>query len=235
MVIIILAIVFVAVIWFVLRRTGTMSDEFSKEAKAKFDAIKPTSSPPSTRIEETRVKLPPPSPSIETPPGTSSPALFPELRDIKTRVSQLSQDYAVLKETETTDRNEFSVLKTELKSLRVQLEESIVEFQKMRTIVQEHDSRFKDLKQNFDQQFQEIKKQAERHDQPTAELQRPATPPVPQLSAIQSTPPKPPQGGFLRGLFRYVTCSNCGRRLGSQDRYCDSCGQAAPTQPGEQV
>jgi predicted amidophosphoribosyltransferase len=26
-----------------------------------------------------------------------------------------------------------------------------------------------------------------------------------------------------------VTCSNCGRRLRSQDRFCDSCGRAPPT------
>lgn len=230
-VIIILAIVFVAVIWFVLRRTGTMSDEFSKEAKAKFDAIKPTASPPSTRIEETPVKLLPPSPSIETPPGTSSPTLFPELRDIKTRVSQLSQDYAVLTETETTDRNELSALKTELKSLHAQLEEGIGEIQKMRTSVQEHDSRFKDLKQNVEQQLQEIKKQAERHNRRTTELpQQTVTQPVPELLTTQPIP-KTPQGGFLHGLIRYVTCSNCGRRLRSQDQFCDSCGQAVPIQP----
>jgi regulator of replication initiation timing len=226
-----LAVVFLVVIWFVLHRTGNMSDEFSKESKARFDAIKPTSLPPSTPVEETQVKLLPPSSSTEPPRGTPSPNLFPELQDIKTRVVQLSQDYAALKETETTGRNELSILKNELKSLRDQLEEGVSEIRKMRTSMQEQDGRFQDLKRSVEEQFQELKKQPERHVWPTTELpQQPVAQPVPELSTAPPTPPKPSQGGFLRGLFGYVTCSNCGRRLRSQDQFCDSCGQAAPTQ-----
>lgn len=227
-----LAVVFLVVIWFVLHRTGNMSDEFSKEAKARFDAIKPTSLPPSTHVEETQVKLLPPSSSTEPLGGsTPSPNLFPELQDVKTRVVQLSQDYAALKETETTGRNELSILENELKSLRDQLEEGVSEIREMRISVQEQDGRFQDLKRSVEEQFQELKKQPERHVWPTAELpQQPVAQPVSELSTAQPTPPKPSQRGLLRGLFRYVTCSNCGRRLRSQDQFCDSCGQAAPTQ-----
>ena len=212
-----------------------MSDELTKEAKAKFDAIKPTAAPASVRNEENLARrLSSPS-SIEPSGVSGSPNLLAELQDTKTRLQQFSQDYAALKEREATMRNELSTLRTEVRLLRDKLLEEVGGIQKMKAYVEEQGGRFQEVKKSIEQQLQEIKKQAERLERAATETpaQQPANQTVPEPPAAQSTPQTTSQPGFLRGFFRHVTCSNCGRRLRSQDRFCDSCGRAPPTNTGQ--
>ena len=225
-----LVIVFIIVILYALRRTRAMSDELTKEAKTKFDAIKPTAAPASVRNEENLARRLRPSSSIEPSGVSGSPNLLAELQDTKTRLRQFSQDYGALKEREATMRNELSTLRTEVRLLRDELLEEVGGIQKMKAYVEEQGGRFQDVKKSIEKQLQEIKKQAERLERAATETtaQQPANQTVPEPPAAQSTP-QTSQPGFLRGFFRHVTCSNCGRRLRSQDRFCDSCGRAPPT------
>jgi len=208
-----------------------MSDELTKEAKAKFDAIKPTAAPASVRNEENLARRLRPSSSIEPSGVSGSPNLLAELQDTKTRLRQFSQDYAALKEREATTRNELSTLRTEVRLLRDKLLEEVGGIQKMKAYVEEQGGRFQEVKKSIEQQLEETKKQAERLERAATETpaQQPANQTVPEPPAAQSTPQTTSQPGFLQRLFRHVTCSNCGRRLKSQDRFCDSCGRAAPT------
>jgi septal ring factor EnvC (AmiA/AmiB activator) len=167
---ILLAVVFTVVIMFALRRTRTMSDELSKEAKTKFDAIKPTSAP-SGRSGETTAKPPQPSPSTLKLEGNDFPATLAQLQETRNRLQQLGQDYVDLKEKEATMHNELTTLRTEVGLLRDQLRAGVREIETLKASVQEQGSRFHDLKRSTEPQREEIKKRGER-----PELAAPVTP-----------------------------------------------------------
>ena len=122
------AIVVIAVIIFALRRTSAISDEFSKEAKAKFDAIKPAGT---IRTEEP----PTPKPRVSTlslegrAPETGLSTVRSELQDTRTRLQQYVRD--VLRDREAT-RSEIEAIRTEIRTLREKLLTSTLEIQKLR-------------------------------------------------------------------------------------------------------
>jgi hypothetical protein len=203
--IVLLVAVLIGAIMFALRRTRTMSDELSKEAKAKFDAIKP----PSVQTRQLDVKQGSSVSAVRPFDRSGSLTAMTELQETKNRLQQISRDSATLREKEVAMRNELGSLRIEVRLLREQVVGGMREIQTLKDTVQEQSDKLQDQLRNLEQQIKEIKDHEEH-----AETTAPAAP--------SGTPS---QSGFLNTLFRRKTCFSCGRRLRIQDRFCDSCGR----------
>jgi DNA repair exonuclease SbcCD ATPase subunit len=230
------AAVVIGIIVFALRRTAALSDEYSKEAKAKFDAIKPGGAHLEEKaaqnrqnpfMDSTRYKIPPPAgtaqreetprPKPQTqftesrPPDPSASALRAELQDTRNRLQQYVRE--ALKEREAT-RNEMEAVRAEVRTLRQKLIASSLELQKLRGSLEQQNLQLQSQKRVMDMQRQEVKQAVE---QP-AQIQ-------------QETHEKGVSRIF--DIFRRRPCPYCGRQLEPQATYCDTCGQrVVSTIPG---
>jgi len=227
------AALIIGIIVFGLRRTAALSDEYSKEAKAKFDAIKPGGAHLEEKVaqkrqnpfmDSTRYKIPPPAgtaqreetprPKPQTqftenrPPDSSASALRAELQDTRNRLQQHVRE--ALKEREAT-RNEMEAVRAEVRTLREKLLASSLEIQKLRGSLEQQNLQLQSEKREREAQRQEAK-------------EKPQPPPQPH----EPTPEK----GASRSIFEIFRrsrtarpCPYCGRQLESRAVFCDACGQ----------
>lgn len=181
-----------------------MSDELSSQWEEKLRSIKPTTTPQSDQPPRDKQPFQP----VEQRPrdSVSYTLLQADLRESKTRLQNCFQEIANLKQNEAATRRELQNLKTEVAALQERIRTSRDELKELRTSIDES-----------------TKPMIEARSEPpvlNAHLVERATQPAPQEGKPSS---------IFGGLFQRRVCLNCGRRLGSRDRYCDSCGQPVPT------
>lgn len=198
------AVVVILVIYAV-RRSTSMSDELSTQWEEKLRTIKPTTTPQSEQTLRDKQSFLP----VDQRPreSVSYTLLQAELRESKTRMQNCFQEIVTLKQNEATTRREIQNLKTELATLQERIRTSRDELKELRTSIDESTKPKKET--------------------PSSE------PPVLSAQLIERAAQPAPQEGkpssILGALFQRRSCPNCGRRLGSKDRYCDSCGRLVPT------
>jgi FtsZ-binding cell division protein ZapB len=193
--------VVVILVLYALRRTTRMSDELSTQWEEKLRTIKPTTTTQTAQFQG--VKQPSPLSEQRSHDSVSYTLLQLELRETKTRIQNCLQEILTLKQSEATMRREVQSLKAEVATLQERLRTSRDELRDLRTSI------------DVSAKPQDY---VPPRDLPTLDAQLVEGPaqPAPQV--------RRPSSIFGR-LFQRRVCSNCGRGLGSKDRYCDSCGR----------
>jgi hypothetical protein len=214
----------VAIVIFAIRRTSSMSDELSKEAKAKFDALMPKDA-----VGETL--KPPLEPHKETQPlrsdighgqsaSRSVPINYSTQRSNLEGTSRKLQEYATeisrMREREDAMRTQISSLSTELSSMKEQLAMSNDEARRLREIVDEQKAKLQSQERDFEIHKRETDSENQRIMQTLMTLRQGMRPP-PQ------PPPVSPQA---------KSCPNCARPLEPLARFCDGCGLSLYSPPG---
>jgi HAMP domain-containing protein len=222
---IVFAGIVITVIIFTLRRANRTSNELSEEARVKFEAITPTSTPQEEISKETQP--PPPTRPIE-PEAPSYLALTADLQENKRKLQQNMQEMLALKEREVATAKEIEKLRTEISTLRDQISSSRQELGKLSELVEQQNIGF--LNQRRDVETQERK-----FNEALDGLRRELTEKPPQPPATSSHPEPLPSVSEARdesGISRFFDsmlgrkpCPHCGHQLRIEDRYCDACGQ----------
>jgi DNA repair exonuclease SbcCD ATPase subunit len=149
-----------------------------------------------------------PSPLIDqrTRDSASYIVLQAELRESKARLQSSLQEIMALKQNETTIRAEIKNLRTEVGILQERLRSSREEIKELRTSIDEsvgsrEEIQSPDVSSKNAQQIE---------------------------SAIEPLKREGRASGIFGNFFQRRVCPICGRRLGSQDRFCDFCGRPVP-------
>jgi hypothetical protein len=224
---IVFAGIVVAVIIFTLRRATRTSNELSEEARFKFEAIMPTSSP---QEDFPKVKQPPSRTRPVEPQAPSYLALTADLQENNRKLQQNMQEILALKEREVATVKEIEKLRTEISTLHDQISSNRQELGKLSELVEQQGVGL--LNQRRDMETQE-----RRFNEALDGLRRELTekPPQPAAGYTWSHPePLPPvsQAREESGISRFFNnmlgrkpCPYCGHQLRIEDRYCDTCGQ----------
>lgn len=196
--------VVVILVLYAVRRSTSMSEELSTQWEEKLRTIKPTATPQTNQPPRDRQ----PSLLEQRPRDSASYTMLQaELRESKTRIQNCLQEIVTIKQNEMTVRREIQNLKTEVTSLQERLRTSRDELKELRTSIDES---------------AKPDKEAPSRDLPTLNAQ-----PVERSATL--TPQERKPSSIFGNLFQRKVCLNCGRRLGSKDKYCDSCGRLVPT------
>ena len=198
-------VVVVILVIYAVRRSTSMSDELSTQWEEKLRTIKPTTTPQSDQPPRDKQPF---LPLDQRPRDSVSYTLLQaELRESKTRIQNCLQEILTLKQNDATVRREIQNLKTEVATLQERIRTSRDEVKELRTSIDESTK--------------------PKQEAPSSEL------PVLNAQLVERTAQPAPQkekpSSIFGSLFQRRVCPNCGRRLESKDRYCDSCGGLVPT------
>jgi len=224
---IVFAGIVIAVIIFTLRRATRTSNELSEEARVKFEAITPTSTPKEEISKENQP--PPPTRPIE-PQAPNYLALTADLQENKRKLQQNVQEMLALKEREVATAKEIEKLRTEISTLRDQISSNKHELGKLSELVEKQNIGLLDQRRDMETQERKLNEALDGLRRELAEK-----PPQPPASYTLSHPEPPPSVSQAReesGISRFFdsmlgrkSCPHCGHQLRIQDRYCDACGQ----------
>jgi len=194
--------VVVILVLYAVRRSTTMSEDLSTQWEEKLKTIRPA--PTLQKDEPLKDKQTYPLADQRERDSISSYTLLQgELRENKTRLQNCLQEIVTLKQNETTVQRDIQNLRTEVGALQERLRTSQGEIKGLRASIDEG-----------------AKPQKE-----------PPARDIPTLNAQPVESANPPirrerhSSGIFRSLFQRRACPTCSRRLGSNDKYCDSCGR----------
>ncbi len=183
-----------------IRRSTTITDELAKDRELKLRPIRPAAN------LQVREKQQPSPPRDEVRDLESSSTLHAELRDNKTKPQHSLLEIATLRENETAMQKEIDGLKTEISALKESLLSGAEDIREPRRLI------------------------TQTTEPRIASRMRDSQPHVVRES--RSAVEHPRRGGWTLRLFGSNppsrVCRNCKRRLGPEDRYCDSCGRSIP-------
>ena len=224
---IVFAGIVIAVIIFTLRRATRTSNELSEEARAKFEAITPTSTPKEEISKENQP--PPPTRPIE-PQAPNYLALTADLQENKRKLQQNVQEMLALKEREVATAKEIEKLRTEISTLRDQISSNKHELGKLSELVEKqnigllnHRRDMETQERKFHEALDGLRRElTEKHQQPPASYTSSRPEPLPPVSQARD------ESGisrFFDNMLGRKPCPYCGHQLRIQDRYCDACGR----------
>jgi hypothetical protein len=227
------AVIAIALIYYVIRRRAARMPELSKGADEKIEALVPKTTLSTqgafgeknarpqvlrTKREERRF--------LES---SNHAPLKTELDLTRARLQQLIRDMTTMKEREASLRIEIDSLKGEARFLRERLLSNAQEIEKLRTTAEEQNIKIQNQRRDIELQRREMKETENRRSprlfavrtllpQPEREPIQPHIPLKPMAEA-QPELPLP-----LSTTTQPKICPNCTRQVGPQDLFCDGCG-----------
>lgn len=204
-----------------------MSNELSEEARVKFEAIKPTSTPQGEIPKETQ---PAPRTRPVEPQAPDYLALMADLKENSRKLQQDMQEMLALREREVATAKEVEKLRTEISTLRDQISSDRHELGKLSGLVEQQNVGL--LNQRRDMETQERKFNEALNGVRRELTEKPSQPAAGYISSPPESLPPVSQAreesgisGFFNNVLGRRPCPYCGHRVRTQDRYCDVCGQ----------
>lgn len=248
---VILAGIIIGIIVTVFRRTSAMSDELSKQSKARFEALKPASTSPDSPQVPRVMERPQPSVRADRVQDAGGYlALRKDLLETKFQLEQYIREKTPLVEKQRETLAEVSKLKTEVLGLRDRLNVEGQEIQKLKSSLGEQNVKLQSQRRDieiqrietdkvreqpkFENLMEEISELRDRLLTTEQELQKLRTTLEDHATNLQQAPVlqmPPPVQATPTGLPETPpplvpkTCANCGYTVEAEDRYCFHCGR----------